>query len=268
MATGQAISIWCEGEATKMNMQRWTQAMSGGETAVESFMAALEAIFVSIIGRIAVWFTPLPSAVLVARSATRVFELAGLWPWVMAGVIELVGLVTSNLWLTAKEWNRNKNKSDPKANEALAFGLMLSYFITTGLLLLAFEIPHVIQTGSIVGLTALLFPVLSAVGIISLNERILHNRRQAEKMSKKRVNVMLGNTKSNTTPNTLHSARKAKRDERLNNLVRFYSENPNATMIDAGEAVGVARQTVSIYLSELEQAGRVSRNGDGVEVLT
>jgi DNA-binding MarR family transcriptional regulator len=54
----------------------------------------------------------------------------------------------------------------------------------------------------------------------------------------------------------------------LNNLVRFYSENPNATMIDAGEAVGVARQTVSIYLSELEQAGRVSRNGDGVEVLT
>lgn len=254
-------------ESIHVDMQRWTQAMLGGETAVESFMAALEAIFVSIIGRVAVWFTPLPSAVLVARSATRVFELGGLWPWVMAGVIELVGLVTSNLWLTAKEWNRNKNKSDPKANEVLAFGLMVSYFITTGLLLLAFEIPHVAQTGSIVGLTALLFPVLSAVGIISLNERILHNRRQTEKISKKRANVMLGNTKANTTPNTLHLARKAKRDERLNNLVHFYSENPNATMVQAGEAVGVARQTVSIYLSELEQAGRVSRNGDGVEVL-
>ncbi len=160
-------------EKTQMNMHKWTQTMSGGETAVESFMAALEAIFVSIVGRVAVWFTPLPSAVLVARSATRVFELGGFWPWIMAGVIELVGLVTSNLWLTAKEWNRRKNKSDPKANEALAFGLMLSYFITTGLLLLAFEIPRVFETGNVVGLTALLFPVLSAVGIISLNERIL-----------------------------------------------------------------------------------------------
>jgi hypothetical protein len=107
----------------------------------------------------------------------------------MAGVIELIGLVTSNLWLTAKEWNRNKNKTDPKANEALAFGLMLSYFITTGLLLLAFEIPHVIETHTIVGLTALLFPVLSAVGIISLNERILQNRRQSEKLSKRRGGV-------------------------------------------------------------------------------
>ena len=76
-----------------MNMHKWTQTMLGGETAVEAFMAALEAIFVSIVGRVAVWFTPLPSAVLVARSATRVFELDGIWPWIMAGVIELVGLV-------------------------------------------------------------------------------------------------------------------------------------------------------------------------------
>jgi hypothetical protein len=146
---------------------------------------------------------------------------------------------------------------------------MLSYFITTGLLLLAFEIPRVLETGNIVGLTALLFPVLSAVGIISLNERILQNRRLAAKMSKKRGNVMLGNTKPNTnmTSNTLHQARRAKREERLNNLVGFYSENPNATMIEAGAAVGVARQTVSGYLTELEQAGRISRNGDGVMVL-
>jgi hypothetical protein len=65
-------------EEARMNMHKWTQTMSGGERAVEAFMAALEAIFVSIIGRVAVWFTPLPSAVLVARSATRVFELGGL----------------------------------------------------------------------------------------------------------------------------------------------------------------------------------------------
>ena len=54
----------------------------------------------------------------------------------------------------------------------------------------------------------------------------------------------------------------------MSDLVHFYAENPNATMVEAGEVVGIARQTVSIYLSELEQAGRISRNGDGVEVLT
>jgi hypothetical protein len=253
----------------KMNLHNWTRAMLSSETAVESFMAALEAMLVSIIGRAAVWATPLPSAVLVSRSAAKVFELDGLWPWVMAGVIELIGLVTSNLWLTAKEWNRSKNKSDPAANEALAFGLMLSYFVVTGALLLAFELPAVFGiNGRVMGLTALLFPVLSAVGIISLNERILQHRRAAEKMSKKNVKSrMLGNTKTNTTNLTLQAARKAKKEERQASLLAFYNDNPGATMEDAGLAVGVARQTVSIYLTELERAGRISRNGEGVKVI-
>ena len=250
-----------------MNVHKWTQTMSGGETAVEAFMAALEAIFVSIVGRVAVWFTPLPSAVLVARSATRVFELGGFWPWIMAGVIELVGLVTSNLWLTAKEWNRRKNKSDPKANEALAFGLMLSYFITTGLLLLAFEIPRVFETGNVVGLTALLFPVLSAVGIISLNERILQNRRQAEKLTRRKGVKVSSKVSNNGNLDTLQAARQAKKQERLDALVAFYAANPMAPTTEAAHHIGVSRQTVYTYVSELEAAGRVSKNGDGVVVL-
>lgn len=242
-----------------MNLNKWTQAMAGSETAVEAFMAACEVILVSIIGRLAVWFTPLPSAVLVSRSAVRVFELDGLWPWVMAGVIELIGLVTSNLWLTAKEWNRGKNKTDPQANELLAFGLMLSYFVTTGLLLLAFEIPRVIETGNLVGLTALLFPVLSAVGIISLNERILQHRRVSEKLSKRKGVKVSNKTKFDT----LQSARRAKKEARLDALVDFYHANPDGTPTQAARALGVSRQTIYTYVSELEAAGRISRNGDG-----
>lgn len=241
--------------------------MAGSETAVEAFMAACETILVSIIGRLAVWLTPLPSAVLVSRSAVRVFELNGLWPWVIAGVIELIGLVTSNLWLTAKEWNRGKNKTDPQANELLAFGLMLSYFVTTGLLLLAFEIPRLVETGNIVGLTALLFPLLSAVGIISLNERILQHQRVSEKLSR-RKNVKVSSKVSNNTKfDTLIRARQARKETRLNALVEFYNTNPNAGATEAAQAVGVSRQTVYNYLANLEEAGRISRNGPGVRVL-
>jgi hypothetical protein len=193
--------------------------------------------------------------------------MGGLWPWVMAGVIELIGLVTSNLWLTAKEWNRGKNKTDPQANEFLAFGLMLSYFVTTALLLLAFEIPRVIETGNIVGLTALLFPVLSAVGIISLNERILQHRRASEKLSKRKGARASSKVSNNARFDTLQSARRARKEARLGALVAFYSTNPIGTPTQAAQALGVSRQTIYTYISELEAAGRISRNGDGVLVL-
>jgi hypothetical protein len=162
-------------------LRDYVELLHDSESVVEAFMAALEAILISIVGRVGVWLTPLPSAILVSRSAERVFALGDSLAWVMAGVIELVGLVTSNLWLNAKEWNRNKNKSDPEANEELALTLMLGYFVTTALLLLAFEVPVIVATGSITGLTALLFPALSAVGIITLNERMLQHKRAAEK---------------------------------------------------------------------------------------
>ena len=230
-------------------------------------MASCEAILVSIMGRLAVWLTPLPSAVLVSRSAGRVFDLGGPWPWVMAGVIELIGLVTANLWLNAKEWNRTKNKTDPPANEFLAFTLMLSYFVATGLLLLAFEMPRVTETGNLVGLTVLLFPLLSAVGIISLNERVLQHRRAAQKLSKRRSVKVSSKVSKTTKLDTLQSARHAQKQSRLDALVHFYKASPAGTPTQAAHALGVSRQTIYTYISELEAAGRIGRNGDDVVVM-
>src|SRR3990172_1002255 len=164
-----------------MKLDNGTDAIRDSETAIESLMAALEAVLISVVGRVGLWLTPLPSAFLVSRSASRVFDLVGVWPVIMAAIVELVGLACSHLWLTAMEWNRNKNKTDPQANERLAFGLMLAYFVVTGSLLLAFELPVVFQTGVITGLTALLFPCLSAVAVVALNERAQQHRRLADK---------------------------------------------------------------------------------------
>jgi len=145
---------------------------------VENSMGTVEAILVAVVGRVACWLAPLPSAVLVANAASGLFELAGLWAAVIAGVLELVGLVTSNLWLNALEWNRTKRANDPPANETLARSLMAAYFITTFLLLLAVEVPRMIAEQDIGGLTALLFPVISIVGILALNERMLQWHRK------------------------------------------------------------------------------------------
>lgn len=161
-----------------MKLQRTINALRDSAGLVEHLMAAIEQVLIAIVGRLATWAAPLPSAVLVGRSTSKTFDLDGYWPWIMAGIVELIGLVTSSLWITAREWNLNKRKSDPPANEKLALVLMAAYFVTTFALLLAIEIPIYAETGEWAGLTALLFPCLSAVALISLNERAAQSKRQ------------------------------------------------------------------------------------------
>jgi hypothetical protein len=264
-----------------MKLQQWTDTLKDSATTTEDLMGAAEAVLVSIIGRVACWLTPLPSAVLVSRAAGRVFDLGGWWSTVIAIVLELVGLVTSNLWLTAKDWNATKRKSDPFANERLALMLVVSYFTTAFLLLLAVELPVVIQTGTWTGLTALLFPCLSAVGVIALNERVAHFRRVAEvekgKRSRSRSGVVQGNghkgaserptTVNTTSLDTANLARKVSRQEALDALVAVFEQDPKTSYSRAGRAVGRSKSWVAGAVVDLEQAGRLRRNGDGIDVL-
>ena len=164
-----------------MKLERTINVLRDSAGLVEHLMAAIEQVLIAIVGRLATWAAPLPSAVLVGRSTAITFKLDGYWPWIMAGIVELIGLVTSSLWITAREWNLNKRKSDPPANEQLAMGLMAAYFVTTFALLLAIEVPIFAETGEWAGLTALLFPCLSAVALISLNERAAQSKRQGER---------------------------------------------------------------------------------------
>ncbi len=144
----------------------------------ETFMAGLELVLLAVVGRLATWAAPLPSALLVGRALGDIFGLGGAGPWVMAAVVELVGLAASNLWLTAKEWNATKRKSDPEANERLALGLLSFYFVVVMAILGALEIPPALQ-GNPSGLVSLLFPGLSVVAILALNERAAQSKRQA-----------------------------------------------------------------------------------------
>ena len=61
---------------------------------------------------------------------------------------------------------------------------------------------------------------------------------------------------------------KAKKKEQLiDRMLDIYVDNPNTGVSTVANQLNVSRQTVYNYLNEMEQAGRLRRNGQGVEVL-
>jgi len=63
-----------------------------------------------------------------------------------------------------------------------------------------------------------------------------------------------------------NATRKALSEQATSTLLAFYGANPGATQAQAAQEVARSRQWVSATLAQLERAGRVRRNGDGVEV--
>ena len=55
--------------------------------------------------------------------------------------------------------------------------------------------------------------------------------------------------------------------EAMNAVVEFYEANPGAPLSEAAVAVGRAKSTISGYVEELVDAGRLHKNGNGVEVM-
>lgn len=65
----------------------------------------------------------------------------------------------------------------------------------------------------------------------------------------------------------LNGQKAVDKQEAMNRLLTFYRSNPLASLNDAGQAIGRSKSTVSNYLNELQEAGTVYINGNGVEVL-
>lgn len=60
--------------------------------------------------------------------------------------------------------------------------------------------------------------------------------------------------------------RAAMASKATNSLLSFYATNPNATQSQAGAVIGRSRQWVSTRLSELQEQGLISRDGDGIRI--
>ncbi|GAB4446296.1 MAG: hypothetical protein Kow0031_28930 [Anaerolineae bacterium] len=63
-----------------------------------------------------------------------------------------------------------------------------------------------------------------------------------------------------------NSAKQEAKEQRLDTLLAYLADNPQATLTAAATEIGVSRQTVRTYVDELTGCGRLQRNGHGWEV--
>ena len=265
------------------------ELVTNGARKVDTVAGGLEAIALAATCRLAGWVASIPTIMLTSRSCEVIFELSPVAALASAVALELVGQSVTATWLRAKEWNKSKRKADPKANELLALALAVGYFATDFALVAVLQVPKALVNP--VHWAALLFPLGQVISTVVTSERAAQFRREAdvgaEKAERKAnrqakrkatrqavqatrqaaVTEPSNNGKSYANLDKARAGRKAKRNARLDTLLTFYADNPDAGPSDAGRAIGVSRQTVYAYQAELEAAGRLRSNGNGWEVL-
>ncbi len=246
-------------------------------------IGATERNAVKAVAKASPWLAPFPSAFFVARSAMAHLDIPLPVAVVVAAIVETLGLASVHTWLWLSDWNTTKRKSDPEAPVSLAVFLGAVYLVTTIGLTVILEVEPALATYA-----PALFPILAVVGAVNLaliaqqeqRERAVKIERQARKakrQSRRKAprqstdrqssSSASNNGKMDGVLNALQAGRLSKRDARMDALVQFYVSNPDAGPTEAGDAIGVSRQTVYNYLNKLEDDGRVRRNGDGVEVI-
>ena len=91
--------------------------------------------------------------------------------------------------------------------------------------------------------------------------------KQIEKLQRQKTELTQSTIVQHDVLNAVNAEKLNDKQQALNALLTFYRSNPTATLSEAGEAINRSKGTVSNYLNELEQAGLIHRNGQGVEVL-
>lgn len=234
---------------------------------------------VNFAAKLAPWLAPIPSAFFVARSS--IVHLALPWPVavIVAAIVETLGLATVNIVLRMWEWNQTKRKIDPASPVGIGVALGVIYLVTTLGLIVALEVWPALATYA-----PAMFPFLAVVGTVNLALIASQDRREAaivtekaerkaERQAKRQATgLQVSNdvskiSESDTLLDRMRQGRQAKHDARLDALLTFYLDNPNAGPSDAARAIGVSRQTIYSFTAELEQAGRLRRNGHA-EVIT
>jgi len=238
---------------------------------VDTRMGEFESIALSIVGRLASWVAPIPTAVMTARATQQIFELSMFWSGVSSVALELIGVATSNQWLAAHNWNKQKRKRDPKANERLAGLLMGFYFVVDVAMVLLNAISGYQATEDLKQFISLSFPLMSIVGTLVLNERVAQFNRE----------VSVAEAKAKDAEDRKEAKRKQREAEAkavevseavavadefpmyASETWAYYERNPGATFAKASEILGVSDRTISNHVKALAAAGAMRRNGKG-----
>lgn len=232
---------------------------------------------IKFVSKVFPWLAPLPNAYFVGRSV--IAHLAVPW-WmgvICAGIIEFLGLATMNTASWLYDWNVKKRKSDPVAPTKIAIALGGVYLLATIGLTVVLEIVPVLST-----LSLALFPFLALVGFANLalisqqeNREQTIAQDKAQKSAQRSAQRQAHHGATNSAQNgeishnidAINKRRRAQKSALIEQLICAYQGNPNLGPTEAGKLIGVHRNTIYGYLVELQEQGRIKRNGDGVEVL-
>jgi hypothetical protein len=247
----------------------------------------IDRIAVGLVARLIPWLAPVPSAYLVYRAAIEKLDYPVFVGVIAAFIIEALGLSATATALDLYIFNQNRRKTDPPAPIILPLILLGVYLVTTTALTIIVEIVPTLAT-----YTPIIFPSLSLGGavILALQINLSYRRkliadekaerkveRQANRLEKRQIPLLMSAGPASTelsnngnlgiSMDRLQAGRKAKLDARMDALVDILQADPDIEIIEAARQIHVSRQTVYSYLKQLEQAGRIKRNGHGMEVI-
>lgn len=242
-----------------MNLADTISRISGSVQHVDRLMGSIEAILLAVVGRIASWLASVPCAVMTARASMEIFRLS--WPLavIVSIALELVGQTTSNLWMNARSWNRDKRrKSDPEANENLALGLMIAYFVIDTAIIVVLAVADFIKLNDWRQFIAVLYPIVAIISTLALNQRIAQFRRESaiEQEKAERTETRKRNRKSQPQPEMLPPIAEYDTRERALQVLR---SDMNISGAALGRAIGVSERQGRNLRAELLPG--VSGNG-------
>ena len=251
-------------------------------------MNAIEKNAIRVVAKVAPWLAPFPSAYFVARSAVLHLALPLPVAVIVAAIIETLGLATVHTALWAHDWNTHKRKTDPSAPVAPAIALGAVYVIATMGLVIFLEVWPVLATYA-----PAIFPALAVVGAVNLaliaqqeqreasvaaQKAEARERRKAHRVHKKAahhphaeavrvVQVSATEGAQNAVLDAVNRTRRERKELLKRALVEAYHEDPQLGVTAAARMLGVHRNTIYGYLSELEDSGQIDRSNGAVKVL-
>jgi hypothetical protein len=153
-----------------MDLSQFTAKLARSTKATDDLMGAAEANLLAIVSRAASWGASVPNTIMVARSASEVFNLSWALSLAIAVSLELIGHALVSHWQAARHWNETKRKVDPPVNVARAFALVVGYLILDVLMVGVLALSTWMTTGDWRIFIALAYPLVGVFVAIVTNE--------------------------------------------------------------------------------------------------
>ena len=270
-------------------------------------MNNLERQTVKLVAKLSPWLAPFPSAYFVARSAMAHLVLPLPVAVVVAAIIETLGLATVHTVLWLSDYNAHKRKTDPSAPTWIAVALGAVYLVATLGLVVFLEVwpwlatyaPAIFPALAVVGAVnlALIAQQERREVAIAEQKQEASEKRRARRLSKKVSKTTVQDASKTTVQepskvpvqvvpedaqervlhvqdasstsrlDALNLSKQERKARLLDDLLDIYRDDPNAGATEISRQLDIGRSTVYHYLEELKAAGKVRKNGHGIEVV-